>query len=118
MAKSSTSFVKGDSRINRKGRPKNGETLAEKFRDALQERLDENTGYSQVDSIIDAQIKKALKGDLSAADWLFARGWGKVPDRIQLTQPPAMDLSKLSLEEKLVMEEMLKKVSPDEENPA
>lgn len=111
-------FVNGDSRINRKGRPKVGQSLSEKFRDALQERLDEGSGYSQIDSIIDAQIKKALKGDLSAADWLFARGWGKVPDRIQLTQHPAMDLSKLSLEERLAMEEMLKKVVQSDESPA
>ena len=102
-------FVKGDSRINRKGRPKKGESIAEKFRDALAERL--NGDYSKLDSMIDKVVEKALKGDQQAIEFVIARGWGKMIDRIELTPKPQHDLSKLSDEELEHLEEIQRKLA-------
>jgi hypothetical protein len=102
-------FTKGDSRINRKGRPKVGESLAEKFRDALAERLDGD--YSKLDSLIDKTVEMALKGNQPAIEFVLARGWGKMIDRIEVTPKQEFDLSKLSDEEIERLEEIQKKLS-------
>jgi len=107
----SGSFTKGDPRINRSGRKKVGDTLAAKIRDALDEKLSED--YSNLDSIIDAAVKKALKGDLTAFEILAARGYGKVPDRIDLTQRKEFDLSKLTDEELATFMALRQKMEDD-----
>lgn len=112
MATHSGRFTKGDPRINRKGRPKVGQSLTEKFQDALAERL--NGDYTKLDSVIDAIVAKALKGDLSAADWLISRGYGKVADRVEFTPKQEFDLSKLSDEELAQLEEIQKKAGRKE----
>lgn len=109
MGKNATSFVKGDSRINRKGRPKKGESIAEKFRDALAERV--NGDYSKLDSLIDKVVDKALKGDQQAIEFVLARGWGKLIDRIEVTPRQQFDLSKLSDEEIENLENIQKKLA-------
>lgn len=104
----SGSFKKGDPRINKKGRPKKGESIAEKFRDAMAERFTEE-GYSKLDSIIDAVIKKALQGNLDAIEFCIARGYGKMIDRIEATNTNKnFDFSNLSMEDRLKLHEMLK----------
>ena len=102
-------FTKGDARINRKGRPKKGESITEKFEDALNEKL--NGDYSNLDSIIDAVMKKALKGDLAAADWIIARGYGKLIERIESTNRNInqnYDVSAIPLEERKRLLEVAK----------
>ena len=105
------SFVKGDPRINRKGRPKLGNTLAAKFRDALSEPLSETPEgkYTTFDSIVDSIVKKAMKGDLASADWLIARGYGKMIERIEGTNVNQnYDFSNLDLETRMKLLETLK----------
>jgi hypothetical protein len=94
MAKTSTSFKKGDPRINRKGRPKTGEALADKFRDALKEKLDGD--YTKLDSLIDKTVDMALKGNQAAIEFVLARGWGKMIDRIEVTPKKEFDLTQLT----------------------
>lgn len=100
MARNSTSFVKGDPRINRKGRTKVGESLAEKFRDAMTEKL--NGDYSKLDSLIDTVVTKALKGNLQAVEFVLARGWGKMIERIETNNTNKnYDFTNLSMEKRL-----------------
>ena len=87
-------FKKGDPRINRKGRMKKGQSLAEKFRDALAEKVDGD--YTKLDAIIDVVMKAALKGNLPAVEFLLARGWGKLIDRVELRPKFTTDLSRLT----------------------
>jgi hypothetical protein len=100
-------FVKGDSRINRKGRPKVGQSLAEKFRDALNESL---TGdYTNLDSIIDKVVTKAMKGNQDAIEYVLARSHGKVIERIETTNVNQnYDFTNLSMDERLKLLEQLK----------
>lgn len=106
-------FTKGDSRINRKGRVKVGESLAEKFRDAMAERL---TGdYSKLDSMIDKTVDMALKGNQQAIEFALARGWGKMVDKIEFTPKQEYDLSKLSEDELAVLLPILKKLEDKSE---
>jgi len=104
-------FVKGDSRINRKGRPKIGNTLAERFRDALAVPLSETPegNYTTFDSIVDAIVKKAMKGDLASADWLIARGWGKLIERLEAVNlNKQYDFTNIPIEERKKLLEALK----------
>ena len=105
-------FQKGDSRINRKGRPKVGQSLAEKFRDALNEVIDPETGYTKLDSIMDKMLTKAQQGNLNAADMAFIRAYGKPIERIETNNiNKNYDFSKLSMEERLKLHETLNNVS-------
>ncbi len=113
-------FVKGDPRINRKGRPKMGESIAEKFRDGLAEPLDKSNGYSTLDSIIDRMIKKALQGNQDAAEYVIARGYGKMIDRIEANNiNKNYDFSNLSIEERTRLLELIKSAKPivPDDNP-
>lgn len=97
------SFKKNDPRICKTGRPKLGKTLAAKFRDALSEPLSETEqgAYTMFDSIVDAIVKKALKGDLASADWLIARGYGKLIDRTEnVNLNKTYDFSNVPIEER------------------
>jgi hypothetical protein len=106
MARPGT-FVKGDSRINRKGRAKKGETLAEMFRDALSDKL--NGDYTKLDSLIDKVVDMALKGNQNAIEYVLARGWGKMIERVESTNVNQnYDFTNLSLEERMKLLEQLK----------
>ena len=126
MARPATSgsFKKGDARINRKGRRKAGNTLAEKFRDAGNEELSE--GYSVLDSIIDSLKTNALKGNQDAIEYFLARGHGKLIERIEaINTNQNYDFSNLSIEERMKLMELIKRArtvvpsdNPDTEQPA
>lgn len=77
---------KGDPRNNLTGRPKLGATLAARYRDALAEAQNEANGgdYTKLDAMIDVLIGKAMEGDQRAIEYLQERGFGKVPDRLEL----------------------------------
>jgi hypothetical protein len=107
MPATAGSFKKGDSRINRKGRPKVGQSLSEKFKDAMAERL--NGDYAKLDSIIDAVVTKAMKGDQAAIEYVLARGWGKLIERVEQTNVNQnYDFTNLSLDERLKLLEQLR----------
>jgi hypothetical protein len=106
-------FKKGDTRINRKGRPKIGNTLAERFRDAMSETLDKTNGYTALDSIIDSIVKKAMQGNQDAIEYCLARGWGKMIDRIENNNiNKNYDFSNLSIEERTHLLELIKSAKP------
>jgi hypothetical protein len=82
-------FTKGyDPRRNLSGRPKLGTTLAARYRDALMEAESEARGgeYTKLDAMIDVLMEKALDGDQRAIEYLQERGFGKVPDRLELSK--------------------------------
>lgn len=107
-------FVKGDSRINRKGRPKKGNSVAEKFQSMLNEVLDPETGYTVFDSMMDAQKTKALKGNLDAFEFVVNRAHGKLIERIEANNTNKnYDFSNLSLEDRMKLLETLKNARSD-----
>ena len=106
MPRTRTSWTKGHSG-NPNGAPHKGQSLAEKFRAALSERL---TGdYAVLDALIDTTVDKALKGDQQALEYALARGFGKMIDRVEATNVNQnYDFSNLSLEERLKLLEQLR----------
>lgn len=74
-------FEKGDSRINRKGRPKKLPALDELLAEVLGEEKGGKT-YAQI--ILNAMRAKAAKGDTKAADILLDRCYGKAKQAIDL----------------------------------
>lgn len=101
-------FVKGDPRINRKGRPLKGLTFAEWVRDAM-ESPNPTTGRRKVDMLIDEAMRRALKGNFQFWDALVARGYGKVADKVEVSQTEKPDLSKLSEDELKTWMQLLEK---------
>lgn len=104
-------FVKGDARINRKGRPKKGESISDRFEDMLNEVLDEATGYTVLDSMMDAAKTKALKGDMGALEYVLARAYGKMVERVESTNRNInqnYDVSSIPLEERKRLLEVAK----------
>lgn len=100
-------FVKGDKRINRKGQPKRGESLAEMFRNAMAEKL--NGDYTRLDSLIDKVVTMALQGNQAAIEYVLARGWGKLIDRVESSNTNKnYDFSHLSVEDRMKLLEQLK----------
>lgn len=106
-------FKKGDPKINRKGRPKLGQSIAERFRDALAEPLDKANGYSKLDSMIDSIVTKALQGNQDAIEYCIARGYGKMIDRLEaMNLNKNYDFSNLSLEDRMKLLEAIKSARP------
>jgi hypothetical protein len=102
-------FTKGDTRINRKGRPKVGESLSSICRDALLEVLDPATGYRRIDSLIDKMTTQAQQGNDKARTELLTRAFGKPVERIEQTNVNQnYDFSNLSLEERMKLLEQIK----------
>ena len=66
-------FAAGDRRINRKGRPRTGETMAETLRAML---ATVKGGLSRREIIAEAQMVKAEKGDTVAARLVIERAEG------------------------------------------
>jgi hypothetical protein len=68
-------FIKGDSRINRAGRPTKLPDLDELLKEVLGEGI---RGKVAMKLILLALRKKAMRGDVRAAELLQDRGYGKV----------------------------------------
>ena len=114
-------FAKGnDPRKNLSGRPKLGLTLSAKYRDALLEAESEARGgeYTKLDALIDVLMEKALEGDQRAIEYLQERGFGKVPDRLELSKDESektqLDLSALTNEELEVFQDLYLKATRGE----
>jgi len=75
-------FEKGDPRINRKGRPKKGESITE----ILQKLLDKKNSSGQLRraDIAERLIELAENGDLPALKYLIDRIDGKPRESIEL----------------------------------
>lgn len=110
-------FKKGyDPRRWMGGRPKLGHTLAEKYREVFNEALDpENPDFTVGDAIIEIAVKRALKGDLAAIQYIEARGFGKVPDVVELIRDKTdeIDLTKWDADDLKKYEQLLKKYHAD-----
>lgn len=104
-------FVKGDPRINRKGRPRVGLTFAEGVRAYLEE-TDNDQRRSILNRMFETATQKAIKGNFHFWDALVARGYGKVPDVIEIQPEEKPDLSKLTNQEIETWKRLLQKSKP------
>ena len=106
-------FKKGDPRINRKGRPKVGLTVAERIRDAMNEPVKEGDPYTKFDQLIDEAMKRAKNGQFQFFQALMARAYGNVPDQVQMLVEKPPDLSKLSNHEVETLLNLMEKAKSD-----
>ena len=97
--------------INRKGRPRVGLTFAEMVREVMEEQ-DLKARKAKVRVMLDIAYARSKKGHFQFWDALVARGYGKVPDKIEMTTEEKPDLSKLSNEELAEWNRLAKKAKP------
>ena len=77
-------FVKGDPRINRKGRPKILPELEVIIAEVLSET--NKDGKTAAEQVIQTLKNRAIKdGDVRAIQLLLDRAYGKTPEKIDLT---------------------------------
>jgi hypothetical protein len=75
-------FKKGDSRINRNGRPKKLPQLDVLLAEVLG---DTEEGKTHAQQILEAIRRKAKNGDVKAAQLLLDRGYGKAKESLDIT---------------------------------
>lgn len=101
-------FVKGDPRINRKGRTPLGTTLAEYLRKIIEE-TDEGKRQSIADEMMMIAIARAKRGSFQFWDAIMNRAYGKVPDKVEMNTQEKPDLSKLTRDELETWMQLLRK---------
>lgn len=99
-------FVKGDTRINRAGRPKKLPDLNELLIEVLGERIE---GKEAMKSILIALRKKAIAGDVRATELLLNRAYGL----LRQSNDFKMDMTNLSDTD---LNRLIKKILPDGNN--
>ena len=103
-------FKKGyDSNRWLKGRPKLGMTVGERIRDAMSEPAKGDEGYTKFDELIDIALAHARKGSFIYWDTLMNRAYGKVPDKVEMSNEEKPDLSLLTDEELQTYAALMKK---------
>lgn len=90
-AKDGVPFVKGDPRCNRNGRPKKLPELEQLLAEVLGE---EKNDITAMQGILLALRKKALSGDVRAAELLMDRGYGK----LKVTKDVDLTFEKMDVE--------------------
>jgi hypothetical protein len=86
-------FTKGDSRINRKGRPRKGASLTEALEKELKKRRSdgETTNKAELARVL---VSLALDGkDLSAIRYVFDRVEGRPRESVDANLTGSMDIS-------------------------
>ena len=105
-------FKKGfDPNRNLSGRGRVGMSLPERIREALEKPIKED-GSNSLDAIIKIAISHAKKGSAVWAFGLWDRAYGKVPDKVEMSNEEKPDLSLLTDEEVKTLTELLTKAKP------
>jgi ribosomal protein L17 len=78
-------FEKDDPRINRRGRPKKGETLTDLLREKIETTKTAKEKLTRKERIVEKLIALAEGGDFSALRYLFDRLDGKPKESIEMT---------------------------------
>lgn len=102
-------FKKGDPRINRKGRPKKGETFAEYVRAFMELEDGDGKKGTIVAEMMEIAVKRAKMGQFQFWEALVNRAYGKVPDKVEMQSEEKTDLSKLTPEELETWKRLLEK---------
>jgi hypothetical protein len=112
LRKPDGTIAKGSGPLNPTGRPtipKEGRNLAEKFRKAMSEPIEEGNLYTRLDRMIDEAVTLAQAGHYQFFEYVLARGFGKIPDRVQIETDPEWDLSVYTDEELALLETLKSK---------
>jgi hypothetical protein len=108
-------FEKGDSRINRAGRPPSGKAIAEKARSILKSPSPDNPDLLVEDIILQNIVADALSGSLQSSVVILNRAYGRDTEHIMLgKEEQEIDYSVLSDEELNMMMAIMEKAEHGE----
>lgn len=105
-------FAAHPENINRAGRKPNSKTFGDYLREYM-EHEDESGKRQVVAEMVDIAVKRAKQGQFQFWDALTNRAYGKVPDKVETSQEPSLDLSKLSAQELALLKKLMEKAKPD-----
>ncbi len=78
-------FVKGDPRINRRGRGIGDINLSDLVRKIAAEKAAPGDKRTRIEAVVRATFSRAFNGDMKAVEIIMERGWGKVTQPIENT---------------------------------